>query len=148
MKGLKNFHETITSKPMAQILEDQAMLNEKPPKVREFDTGATRDTDHDKMDYEGFLSPLVLAEFARYMHKHRVQADGTLRDADNWTKGIPLDAYMKSLLRHVIELWTAHRSDRSSNQEILEALMAVMFNVQGYAYELLIQRPTFTGSYE
>jgi hypothetical protein len=117
-------------------------------KVREFDTGATRDTDHDKMDYEGFLSPLVLAEFARYMHKHRVQADGTLRDSDNWQKGIPLDAYMKSMFRHFMELWAGHRDDHKSNAELLEALMALMFNVQGYAHELLIGRDASSGRWD
>ena len=68
--------------------------------VRTFDTGATRDTDDGKLDYEGFISPLVLERFARYMHTHRLQPDGTLRDSDNWQKGIPRDQYIKSAWRH------------------------------------------------
>src|SRR5580698_7792736 len=62
---------------------------------RTFETGATRNLDASKYDYEGFLSPLVMERFGQYMHKHRVQADGSLRDSDNWQKGIPLQAYMK-----------------------------------------------------
>ena len=78
--------------------------------MREFDTGATRDNDTDKPDYEGFLSPLVLEAYAQYMHKNRVQADGATRDSDNWQKGIPRDQYMKSAFRHFMDLWRAHRS--------------------------------------
>lgn len=101
--------------------------------MRQFDTGATRDTDAGKYDYEGFLSPLVLRRFGEYMHKHRKQADGNLRDSDNWQKGIPKDAYMKSAWRHFMDWWTAHREGRVDE----EALMALLFNVQGYSYEVM-----------
>jgi len=68
--------------------------------VRKFETGATRSTDNNKFDYEGFLSPLVIEEFGRFMHKHRIQANGNLRDSDNWQKGITPESYMKSGWRH------------------------------------------------
>lgn len=103
--------------------------------MREFETGATRDTDVVKYDYEGFLSPLVLERFGAYMHKHRTQADGSLRDSDNWQKGIPLSVYIKSAFRHFIEWWKAHRDGRFDEAE--EALCALLFNVQGYLHELL-----------
>ena len=77
--------------------------------MRTFDTGATRDTDVGKFDYDGFLSPLVLVRYAAYMHKHRTQSDGTLRDSANWQKGIPRDQYRKSAWRHFIEWWTLDR---------------------------------------
>lgn len=104
--------------------------------MRTFDTGATRDTDATKFDYEGFLHPLVLKRFAQYMHKHRVQADGQLRDSDNWQKGIPKDAYMKSGMRHVMDWWSAHRS-LPTDENIEEILCAVMFNAMGYLFEEL-----------
>src|SRR5262249_20215749 len=59
--------------------------------ARIFKTGATRDTDTGKLDYEGFLSPLVLKRYAEYMHQHRVMKDGAMRASDNWQRGIPLD---------------------------------------------------------
>lgn len=108
--------------------------------VREFPSGATRDTDNGKVDYEGFLSALVLPRFAEYMHSHRKQSDGKPRDSDNWQKGIPLDAYMKSLWRHLIEVWTSHRLDPEriySYDDIQEALCAVIFNASGYLHEIL-----------
>lgn len=104
--------------------------------MRQFATGATRDSDETKPDYEGFLSPIVLAEFGQYMTRHRKQADGKLRDSDNWQKGIPLDAYMKSGWRHFMEWWTLHRNPTTPEQ-MREALMALSFNVNGYTHEYL-----------
>lgn len=104
--------------------------------MRSFATGATRNEDASKPDYEGFLSTLALASFARYMNKHRKQADGQLRASDNWQKGIPLDSYMKSMLRHVMDLWMHHRGLSALASEPLEdAINGVMFNIQGYSHE-------------
>jgi hypothetical protein len=105
--------------------------------LREFDTGATRDTDEGKLDYEGFLSPLVLEEFGKYMNSHRVQADGKLRDSDNWQKGIPLTAYMKSGWRHFFDAWKEHRLGERTSEWMIECLCAVLFNVMGYLHEVL-----------
>jgi hypothetical protein len=105
--------------------------------MREFETGATRDSDMEKFDYEGFLSPLVLEEFACYMHKNRKQASGEMRDSDNWQKGIPVTVYMKSMWRHFMELWLNHRWYQNE-MEMREALCALMFNVMGYLHEILV----------
>jgi hypothetical protein len=106
--------------------------------TRTFDTGATRDSDTGKYDIEGFLSPEVLFEFAAYMHKHRHLSDGTVRASDNWQAGIPKDVYMKSLLRHILDLWLYHREAGVSRPEtgvvpsLHETLGGILFNVQGY----------------
>jgi len=103
--------------------------------MRTFPSGATRDTDGVKADYEGFLSPLVIRRFGAYMHRHRVQADGTPRASDNWQKGIPQDAYIQSAWRHFLDVWSAHRGD--TTVDIEDALCALFFNVQGYLHERL-----------
>jgi hypothetical protein len=108
--------------------------------VRTFVTGATRDQDQNKYDYEGFLSPLVIERFGEYMHKHRLQSDGRLRDSDNWQKGIPLDAYIKSGWRHVMDWWQGHRELYSDGNRLEDALCAILFNVSGYLHELLKRR--------
>lgn len=106
--------------------------------VRKFETGATRSSDTGKFDYEGFLSPLVLLRFGEYMHKHRLQPDGSLRASDNWQKGIPLDQYIKSQLRHNMDLWLHHRGHSDLTTEDLEdTLCALMFNTMGYLHETL-----------
>jgi hypothetical protein len=107
--------------------------------VRQFETGATRNSEEGKYDYEGFLSPLVVERFAEYMHKHRVQADGKLRDSDNWQKGMPRDAYMKSGYRHFFDWWKEHRG-HASREGLEDALCALLFNVQGYLHEVLLKR--------
>ena len=108
--------------------------------MREFSTGATRNLDDNKLDYEGFLSPLVLEEFAKYMHTHRLQADGKLRASDNWQKGIPQDAYIKSLWRHFMSVWKMHHGHCAVDENgkpvtMKQELTAVMFNVMGYLHE-------------
>lgn len=110
--------------------------------MREFESGATRDGDHGKLDFEGSLSPQVLWEVAAYMQRHSVQ-NGTARPADNWKRGIPRDEYLKSLLRHVVDLWLLHRGSVVVRPEdghevcIEDALGGAFFNLQGYWHQLL-----------
>lgn len=111
--------------------------------VRHFETGATRNAAWDKLDYEGFLSPSVLQRFATYMHAHRKQTDGILRDSDNWKKGIPQEVYMKSLVRHTIDFWAVSRGvgvvDKDSGEQATaeDLACAILFNAMGWLYENL-----------
>ena len=119
--------------------------------MRTFESGATRDDDDDtKYDYEGFLSPLVIKRFGKYMNKHRVQADGKVRDSDNWQKGIPAKEYMKSWWRHFMDTWYLwrgiHREEYSVIElkdwddnyldEISDLLCAALFNNMGMLHEV------------
>jgi hypothetical protein len=114
--------------------------------TRQFETGATRDSDTTKIDPEGAVSPLVLERFAEYMREcqtRNVPPGHTVRASDNWQKGIPLESYAKSEIRHTFDFWKLHRGypvvDAKSGQAItLEtALCGILFNVQGYLHELL-----------
>lgn len=106
--------------------------------VRTFETGANRDVDDGKHDYEGFLSHDVLARFGAYMHKNRFLRDGTVRDSDNWQKGIPREVYVKSAFRHFMDFWAIHRGGVGEDtQDIQVALCGLMFNVMGYLHEEL-----------
>ena len=104
--------------------------------TREFDSGATRDTDVGKNDYEGFYSPLVIERFGQYMNKHRTQSNGELRDSDNWQNGIPLNDYIKSGFRHFVDWWKQHRGYKGQDT-LEESLCALIFNAQGYLFEIL-----------
>lgn len=117
--------------------------------VRAFTTGATRDKDQGKLDFEGFLSPRVLAIFGQYMHRNRKTAAG-FRESDNWQKGMPLDAYMKSMWRHFFDVWAHHRGEVVETrfdedglplppETVEDALAGLMFNVMGYLFE--VSRP-------
>ena len=114
---------------------DQWTKSQQKAMMRTFDTGATRHSDVDKLDIEGFLSPIVLTRYCEYLHKHRKQADGKLRDSDNWQKGIGKDVYMKSLLRHVMAMWTHHRGFPLQT-EMEEDICGAIFNLMGYLFEI------------
>ena len=102
--------------------------------IRTFPTGATRTTDLGKHDPEGYLSPLVIERYCEYMTTHRVQADGSLRASDNWQKGIPLEEYVKSLLRHTLDFWRAHRGWAPADL-MEDAACAILFNISGWLHE-------------
>jgi hypothetical protein len=114
--------------------------------IRTFESGATRDSEAGKFDYEGFLSPAVLKRFAAYMDQHRVQADGSLRASDNWQKGMGRDVYMKSGWRHFMDWWILHRGGTVCDLrdghavDAAEALCGLLFNVQGYLHTLLSEQ--------
>ncbi len=104
--------------------------------VRTFKTGATRNSNVVKYDYEGFLCLRALERYAQYMHKHRQLEDGSLRNSDNWQKGIPLSEYMKSLWRHVIAVGKHHRGI-PEKEPLEDALCGILFNTFGYLHEHL-----------
>jgi hypothetical protein len=116
--------------------------------TRLFETGATRDTDTGKLDYEGFISPIVDRRFAEYMHRCRtrnIPPGETLRASDNWQKGIPLDTYAKSLIRHVKEFHLIYDGfdafdEKGNKMELEDVLCAIRFNVDGFLFETLKAR--------
>ncbi|HQA98046.1 MAG TPA: hypothetical protein PLF62_08855 [Clostridia bacterium] len=116
-------------------------------KMRVFRTGATRSPMGDKLQYEGYLSPLVLRRFAQYMRKHQMQADGNLRDADNWQKGIPKESLMDSGARHYMDWWLHHRGYTDMAEEpIEEALCALVFNAMAYLKHVLDEERKTNGT--
>ena len=132
-----DYMEKITKEAMESLHDPGPLFR---GNMRKFESGATRDGDEGKLDYEGFLSPLVVREFANYMHKHRFGPDGSIRESDNWQKGIPQEEYMKSMFRHFMEVWHYHRNRDDQDSEygnIVDSLCAMMFNVMGMMYEEL-----------
>lgn len=119
-----------------------------PTLVQTFDSGATRSADTGKNKYLGFLSFQALEAFGDYMTRHRVQADGSLREPDNWKKGITIESYMDSLLRHALEMaglsvgyipkrCRLENPSFTLDQHKLETACAIFFNVQGFLHEFV-----------
>lgn len=110
-------------------------------KIRQFDTGATRDTSIGKLEYARFMSPIVLKRFAEYMNLHRKQTDGNLREPDNWMnlfgdnhEGVCLD----SLWRHLMDVWLINKGFQNEAREDIEsALCAILFNAQAWLFKVL-----------
>jgi hypothetical protein len=112
-------------------------------KMAHFETGATRNKDDNKLDFDGFLSPLTLERYAQYMHAHRLQKDGTMRDSANWQLGIPIPRYMKSLWRHFFDVWKLNHGlaaidpDSGKPVDLETALCGLLFNASGMLHEIL-----------
>ena len=116
--------------------------------IREWEDGAKRDTDLDKLDFEGVLSPLVLRRFTQYMMKHTKMSDGSPRTTDNWQKGFGdfathMKTCMKSLWRHFFDVWLHHRGWETT-VDLDEALCGVMFNAMAMLHKLLEAREGFS----
>lgn len=110
--------------------------------LRTYPGGATRDTAEGKLEPWGFTSPLTEKAYSEYMHEHRTQSDGNLRDSDNWKKGINLEDYWHSLSRHILDfrlLWDGYESEARTGS-VVDALCAIKFNVDGMLHELAKQR--------
>jgi len=115
------------------ILTDMRTAN-----IRVFDTGATRSPLADKLEYLGYLNPMVLKRFAEYMKKHQIQSDGQRRTADNWQKNIPLESLYDSKTRHFFDVWLYARGYESEmTEQIEEALCADIFNTMAILKRLL-----------
>jgi hypothetical protein len=108
--------------------------------MRNFDTGAIRGNAEEKLEFVGFISPIAQHRFAEYMHKHRVCEDGRVRSSGNWKKGIPIESYVDSFLRHANEFHEAWDAGQLARAE--EIACALFFNVQGFLHERVKERGT------
>jgi len=110
--------------------------------IREWKSGGKRDTDENKLDYEGFFNPLVIKKFAQYMHIHRKMSNGSYRDSDNWQNGFGdyeehEKTCVKSLFRHFMDAWCIHRGDPTVTACLEDALCGVMFNAMAWLMKVL-----------
>ena len=114
--------------------------------MKQFDSGATRSGDKDKLRYNRFMSFQVLKEYCEYLNKHRVDKTGNLRDPDNWKKGIPKQCYVNSLITHAFDLVRSYEGesvidpDSGKVVSLVDLACAVMFNVHGLIYEILKEK--------
>lgn len=125
-------------------------MTRKPEKMVAFGTGATRSDATAKPDFSGYISPLAMILFGEYMLRHQVQADGELRAANNWKRGMPIERYVSSLSRHIrdfSEAWDKLALDQVAGAEMEMTMVAleeawggVQFNVQGFGHEWVKMR--------
>ena len=109
--------------------------------ARMFDTGATRSPLGDKLCYADFMDSRVIKRYCEYLHKHRVQTDGIVREPDNWKKGIDKTSYVDSMFRHFMDVWHWHLGHQDEmSEDIQTALCALMFNTHGLMFEILKEK--------
>lgn len=97
--------------------------------VRNFPTGAMRDTEEGKAHFVECLSFLAMARFGRYM----LTCEGKY-PPDNWRKGIPVKEYEQSMMRH-IHKYFANKYEGASFEPEVDHLSAALFNLRGILHE-------------
>jgi len=109
--------------------------------IRTFGGGATRDTVQGKLSYVKALSPIVLRRYVQYLDQHRTLPDGSRREFDNWKKGIPVETYLDSLIRHAIAYWLIQQGyeefDNHGKVIAEDTLCAIIFNAMGCLHEII-----------
>ncbi len=97
--------------------------------VRQFDTGAIRDTEEDKEDYVETISWSALKRYAQYMtEKKKKYGEG------NFKKGIPASSYERSLVRH-LQKYLANKHEGGQTELDQDHLSGMLFNVFGIMHE-------------
>lgn len=98
---------------------------------RIFKTGAIRDNDAGKEDYINSVSFLALKRYAKYQNE---ACERRGYPKDNWRKGIPIEEYEKSMMRH-LQKYFSNKYEGTNIEPEIDHLMAAWFNLQGIAHE-------------
>lgn len=97
--------------------------------IRTFESGAIRDLDDTKEDYIETISWKALKRYAQYMTGKKKKYG-----AGNFKKGIPVESYEQSLLRHV-QKYLENKYEGGTVEAEEDHLSAILFNVFGIIYE-------------
>ena len=104
-------NEKLWSKDAEAIINMKVDSSTEEPKsgdLRDFGTGATRSKDADSERYD-LISPFAMRRLAKIM------AEGAETHGDaNWEKGVPLDATLNHLERH-LQLWKMEQKTGNKN---------------------------------
>lgn len=101
--------------------------------ITTFDTGAIRDSQDGKEDYIETISWTAFRRYAQYMTGKKKKYG-----AGNFKKGIPVDSYEASLVRHV-QKYLANKYENQGIEKEEDHLSAILFNVFGIMHEELKQ---------
>jgi len=99
--------------------------------IRKFSTGAIRDSLKDKEDYTETISWSALKRFAVYMTGKKAKYG-----SGNFKKGIPIDSYEGSLIRH-LQKYMENKYEDGIVETDEDHLSAILFNVFGIMHEEL-----------
>lgn len=98
-------------------------------KVTKFKTGAIRDTQAGKESYVETIAWTSLKRYAEYMTVKKAKYG-----AGNFKKGIPIESYEESLLRHIAK-YLINKYEGGKLEEKEDHLSAIIFNTFGIMYE-------------
>jgi len=98
-------------------------------KKTQFPSGAVRDSQEGKEQYVESISWTALRRYAQYM-----TSTASRYGAGNWRKGIPIESYEDSAMRH-IQKYLVNKYEGGSLEPEVDHLAAVLFNVLGIMHE-------------
>lgn len=98
-------------------------------KITQFESGAIRDTQEGKLDFIETLSYTALSRYIKYMTGKKEKYG-----SGNFKKGIPIDSYEKSLMRH-IDKYMRNKYEGASDELDQDHLSAMVFNIFGIMHE-------------
>lgn len=116
---------TYTDQDVAEAFGAEVIPSDK----KKFATGAVRDIQEGKEDYIESVSWLALRRFALYMNDK-----ASKYGIGNWIKGIPIESYESSLMRH-LQKYFAEKYNGVDYEPDYDHLSAAMFNLQGIMHE-------------
>lgn len=98
-------------------------------KVTKFKSGAIRDSQDGKINFIETISYTAHNRYAKYMtEKQSKYGKG------NFKKGIPIESYEKSLMRH-IDKYFRNKYENGQDEINEDHLSAIIFNVYGIMHE-------------
>lgn len=105
------------------------MGNENKQDIRQFDSGAIRDSEENKEDYIETISWTAFRRYAQYMTEKKKKYG-----AGNFKKGIDIDSYERSLVRH-LQKYMENKYEGGIVETQEDHLAAILFNVFGIIHE-------------
>lgn len=100
-------------------------------KERTFDSGAMRGTAEGKENYIRAISWLAIKRVTIYQNEAEKKGGYS---KGFWKKGIPIEEYEKSLMRH-LQKYFANKYEGSNEEPEVDHLAAAYFNLQGIIHE-------------
>lgn len=97
--------------------------------ITKFNTGAIRDTQEGKLDFVETLSWTALNRYIQYMTSKKVKYG-----SGNFKKGIPIDSYERSLIRH-LDKYMRNKFENGNDELDQDHLAAMVFNIFGIMHE-------------
>jgi hypothetical protein len=98
-------------------------------KITKFETGAIRDSQDGKESYTETISWTSLKRYAEYMTEKREKYG-----SGNFKKGIPIESYENSLMRHVSK-YMINKYENGNLEKDQDHLSAIVFNAFGIMLE-------------
>ena len=97
--------------------------------MRKFKSGSIRDSDLDKPDFIETVSWTAFRKFGEYMTGKKSRYG-----AGNFKKGIPIESYEQSLVRH-LQKYLENKYENGNQEREEDHISAIIFNACGILHE-------------